>query len=224
MRILLVDNDNEYSDKLKESISSRDYKVCAVDNSIVGLEAMATQHYDLIICDSSLKIVDGLRLIESARTIDPDIKTMLLVAHSETTEELSALEMRVDAYVEKTKSQEIVIAYIDKLLEMKQVRYAGQSVLESKAEGITVDLKTHTVLCGEEEVDLTPTEFEVLRYFLSNRNIVLSRDEIISEVWSDKEIIHDSRVVDVHVQKLREKLKSYAIITIRGKGYKWSEN
>ena len=86
-----------------------------------------------------------------------------------------------------------------------------------------MDLKSHTVVHHGHLIDLTPKEFEVLRIFLTKMNSVVSRDEMISIVWNEEVISDDSRVVDVHVQKLREKLQTRVIQMVRGKGYKWFE-
>lgn len=222
-RIILVEENNDYREFLDNILTREGYEVVVAENAIRGLEILAVERFDLIMTDLHLEVVDGIRLIGTAREIDPGIMTIVLTEKPATVEELAQLKVSVDFYVEKNRSIDIILAYVKILLDKKRKTSPEKALLFSVEEDLKVDVKSHTVVKEGQTIDLTPKEFEVLRCFLANKNNVISREDMINEVWIDEVVADDSRVVDVHVQKLREKLKSYSILTVRGKGYKWHE-
>lgn len=217
-KIILVEDQKEYREYLSQFLIKEGFNV---SDAITGIELLAKNKYDLIITDLHLDVVDGVRLIGTAKEIHPDIKTMIITDESANASELAALRVNVDVYLEKNRSIDVILAYVNKLIKKKKEVEKELVVLHSKEEELTMDLKSHTVVHHGNLIDLTPKEFEVLRIFLTKMNSVVSRDEMISIVWNEEVISDDSRVVDVHVQKLREKLQTRVIQMVRGKGYKW---
>lgn len=222
-KIILVEDQKEYREYLSQFLIKEGFNVSVASDAITGIELLAKNKYDLIITDQHLDVVDGVRLIGTAKEIHPDIKRMIITDESANASELAALRVNVDVYLEKNRSIDVILAYVNKLIKKKKEVEKELVVLHSKEEELTMDLKSHTVVHHGNLIDLTPKEFEVLRIFLTKMNSVVSRDEMISIVWNEEVISDDSRVVDVHVQKLREKLQTRAIQTVRGKGYKWFE-
>lgn len=222
-KIILVEQQKDYREYLGQFLTHEGFSVSVANDAITGIELLAKYTYDLIITDLHLDLVDGIRLIGTAKEIHPGIKTMIITDETASTSELAALRVNVDVYLEKNRSVDVVLAYVHKLIKKKKKGERESVVLHSKEENLTMNLKYHTVVQNDKQIDLTPKEFEVLSVLLSNMNSVVSRDEMISIVWNEEEISDDSRVVDVHVQKLREKLQSRVIQTVRGKGYKWFE-
>lgn len=222
-KIILVEDQKEYREYLSQFLIKEGFNVSVSSDAITGIELLAKNKYDLIITDLHLDVVDGVKLIGTAKEIHPDIKTMIITDESANASELAALRVNVDVYLEKNRSIDVILAYVNKLIKKKKEVEKELVVLHSKEEELTMDLESHTVVHHGNLIDLTPKEFEVLRIFLTKMNSVVSRDEMISIVWNEEVISDDSRVVDVHVQKLREKLQTRAIQTVRGKGYKWFE-
>ena len=222
-KIILVEDQKEYREYLSQFLIKEDFNVNVASDAITGIELLAKNKYDLIITDLHLDVVDGVRLIGTAKEIHPDIKTMIITDESANASELADLRVNVDVYLEKNRSIDVILAYVNKLIRKKKEVEKELVVLHSKEEELTMDLKSHTVVHHGNLIDLTPKEFEVLRIFLTKMNSVVSRDEMISIVWNEEVISDDSRVVDVHVQKLREKLQTRVIQMVRGKGYKWFE-
>lgn len=222
-KIILVEDQKEYREYLSQFLIKEDFNVNVASDAITGIELLAKNKYDLIITDLHLDVVDGVRLIGTAKEIHPDIKTMIITDESANASELAALRVNVDGYLEKNRSIDVILAYVNKLIKKKKEVEKELVVLHSKEEELTMDLKSHMVVHHGNLIDLTPKEFEVLRIFLTKMNSVVSRDEMISIVWNEEVISDDSRVVDVHVQKLREKLQTRVIQMVRGKGYKWFE-
>ena len=87
----------------------------------------------------------------------------------------------------------------------------------------TLNVRDHEVRKDNESINLSPKEFELLKLFLENKSTVLTRDDIIKTVWASEKLLESTRIVDVHIQKLREKLNTFSIATVRGIGYKWNE-
>ena len=222
-KIILVEDQKEYREYLSQFLIKEGFNVNVASDAITGIELLAKNKYDLIITDLHLDVVDGVRLIGTAKEIHPDIKTMIITDESANASELAALRVNVGVYLEKNRSIDVILAYVNKLIKKKKEVEKELVVLHSKEEELTMGLKSHMVVHHGNLIDLTPKEFEVLRIFLTKMNSVVSRDEMISIVWNEEVISDDSRVVDVHVQKLREKLQTRVIQMVRGKGYKWFE-
>lgn len=222
-KIILVEDQKEYREYLSQFLIKEGFNVSVASDAITGIELLAKNKYDLIITDLHLDVVDGVRLIGTAKEIHPDIKTMIITDESANASELAALRVNVDVYLEKNRSIDVILAYVNKLIKKKKEVEKELVVLHSKEEELSMDLKSHMVVHHGNLIDLTPKEFVVLRIFLTKMNSVVSRDEMISIVWNEEVISDDSRVVDVHVQKLREKLQTRVIQMVRGKGYKWFE-
>lgn len=222
-KIILVEDQKEYREYLSQFLIKEGFNVSVASDAITGIELLAKNKYDLIITDLHLDVVDGVRLIGTAKEIHPDIKTMIITDESANASELADLRVNVDVYLEKNRSIDVILAYVNKLIKKKKEVEKELVVLHSKEEELTMGLKSHMVVHHGNLIDLTPKEFEVLRIFLTKMNSVVSRDEMISIVWNEEVISDDSRVVDVHVQKLREKLQTRVIQMVRGKGYKWFE-
>lgn len=214
-KIILVEDQKEYREYLSQFLIKEGFNVSVASDAITGIELLAKNKYDLIITDLHLDVVDGVRLIGTAKEIHPDIKTMIITDESANASELAALRVNVDVYLEKNRSIDVILAYVNKLIKKKKEVEKELVVLHSKEEELTMDLKSHTVVHHGNLIDLTPKEFEVLRIFLTKMNSVVSRDEMISIVWNEEVISDDSRVVDVHVQKLREKLQTRVIQMVR---------
>ncbi len=214
-KIILVEDQKEYREYLSQFLIKEGFNVSVASDAITGIEFLAKNKYDLIITDLHLDVVDGVRLIGTAKEIHPDIKTMIITDESANASELADLRVNVDVYLEKNRSIDVILAYVNKLIKKKKEVEKELVVLHSKEEELTMDLKSHTVVQHGNLIDLTPKEFEVLRIFLTKMNSVVSRDEMISIVWNEEVISDNSRVVDVHVQKLREKLQTRVIQTVR---------
>lgn len=222
-RILLVEDEQIYRDLLKKIITEKGYAVVAVDNPISGVEELVRNSYDLVISDLRMKEMDGIRFINTAKTIQENIKTIILTGAPDEESEMDAIDNQVDMYLVKEKGKNVLLKYIDLVLQKEMGNADNSDILRSKVENIMLDKKTHKVFKQEEELELTRIEFELLKLLLENKDKVMTRAEIIEKVWliSAEEV--ESRIVDVHMKNLRDKLQTFSIVTIRGYGYKWNE-
>lgn len=118
---------------------------------------------------------------------------------------------------------EVIVKYIKVLLEKRKFRTPINEEVTSREEGICITLNTHLVTKNNVEVSLTPREYQILKVFLENKGVTLSRQEIINVVWGNPVEEIDERTIDLHIKNIRSKLDIVSLITVRGYGYKWNE-
>lgn len=223
MNILYVEDNEQYRKLIHERLETAGYNVTSVDTALKAIELAAINVYDLVLSDLRLPTIDGLVLAETIKNIDSKILVVILTGDSDEESELEAIDQNVDLYLTKDKSMSVILRYISKLTkEIKDLRRNGES-LYSKQEDLYINLTNRYVEKAKQEIALTPKEFEILKIFLINKNKTISREEIIQEVWetSNKEV--DVRLVDNHIKKIRQKLNTFSLSTVRGYGYRWNE-
>lgn len=223
-KILFVEDDNSYRDVIADILTKEGYDVDAVATSMEGIEQFAEHEYDLVISDLMLDDVDGVRFLRYIKKIQPNIKTMILTGSPNDESEISALEIAIDKYMTKDVRVEVLLKYIEYLLTLsKKSKSEKNLVLESIRDNILVDHIARTVRKDGTEVKVTPKEYGILHVLLEKRGRAVSREEIIDAIWDKEYEAIDSRVIDVHIKSLRNKLKLQSIVAIRGYGYKWDE-
>lgn len=221
---MLVDDNQEYIESLAKLLQEVGYEVDTYTNPWKAIEVGAKKQYDLIVSDYEMPEVNGVKVIETIRNMQGEIRSILLTGYNDEEHELESLEKQVDMFLSKEKTFSVILSYIQKLLTQNVVSYrSGLTKLYSKVEKIELIKETHEVYKNEELVDLTPREFSVLEYFLENKGRKIHRSTMIEDIWSSEISETDYRVVDVHIRRLREKLNILCIVSIRGYGYKWNE-
>ena len=223
-RVLIVDDDVQYASGIEKILKEEGYFVISVDDPVTGIEEVAKTEIDLVISDYNMETMNGLRFLSSVKSIRPSTKCMLLTGFPSEEIESVVLDMYIDCYLSKDKSLPIIKKYIRQTLEAEELKQNRDSKrLISGPENIVVDLTSLSVYKNNELVSLTRKEYEILKLLLQNKGIALSREEIVDSIWTQEVEAVDLRIVDGHIKKLRHKLKTLAIMSIRGYGYKWSE-
>lgn len=223
-KLLVIDDQIEYLEFLSNALRSLGYDVKSANSPVVGLEMFVSEHFDLVLSDLKMDIMDGIRLAAAIKSMNKQTKVIILTANPTEETEISALDVKVDQYISKDKSIEVIRRYIENVLNQKKEDDLGRKLqLFSTPEQIVMNLVEHTVYKQGVPVQLTLKEFQLLKFFLENKNIALSREMIIDAVWEENYIDVDERVVDVHVKKVRNKLKAFSLMSLRGLGYKWNE-
>lgn len=223
--ILVVEDHDEFRHLLVKVLKEEGYNVDQVDNPIDALEKFVLKTFDLVISDYRMEMMNGTRLLKSIKAINPNIKTIILTGEPTETIELEAIDEQVDYFIEKRKSLSIVLKYVEKALTLLQ---DGKSTVKSKKlfskeEVIEMDLDSLAVKKDGRIISLSSKEWTLLKLFLENKNVALSRERIVDALWQvDIENI-DERTVDSHVKNLRKKLQSFSIATVRNFGYRWNE-
>lgn len=224
-KILFVEDDNQYRNTLINVLSKEGYQVDGAEHALQAMELFTkNQGYDLIISDLMMDNIDGIQFLTYIKNINPNSKTMILTAEPSMETELAALNIYVDKYLVKGTHIDVLLKYVERILEdPRAIAPLQHTLLRSKVEGVVVDVTALTVTKDEQEVALTPKEFAILKILLENRGLAVSREKILDELWDTKFETVDARVIDVHVKALRKKLQIQSIISVRGYGYKWFE-
>ncbi|QIK68982.1 response regulator transcription factor [Erysipelothrix sp. HDW6C] len=224
-RILYIEDNPEYNEYITRRLRESGYDVDTSFNALEAIEKVAIYSYDLILSDLNLEDIDGIRLISTAKNIDPYIRTAILTGNPSAETELAAIDLHIDLYLDKTRDFSVIVKYIENLFlnDIPKVAQHKQRLV-SKKENIIVDLDTRIVTKEDTTIDCTPIEFGILETLLRNKSKVVSRNEILTAAWpNDCNDGMNERIIDVHVKNLRMKLKTFSIASIRGVGYKWNE-
>ena len=215
MKLLIAEDDASLRRVLVTILQKNNYSVDAVDNGGDALDALCTDLYDVAILDIMMPVMDGIQACQAIRGFS-QIPIIMLTAKSDEDSEVMGFVCGADEYISKPVKFPVFIARVKALLKRSVT-------LRSQVEvaGICIDPDAHTVTVDGQEVALTPREFELLLYVAQNKNIALSRQQILSAVWNF-DYYGDARTVDTHVKNLRMKLGSHgsALKTVRGRGYK----
>lgn len=225
-KILLVEDDVDYAKILKNLLVQEQYMVDIVHTSANALKRTNNISYDLVIVDLHLGTLNGIQLMELLRRASPGIKIMILTGSTLDQDEVIALQDGANEYVRKTIAFAVLIQRIEKILHKSgENEYFSQQKFSSKFERIEMNPELREVIQDGELINLTQLEYDLLGYFLKNKNKPLSRANMFRDIWQlDVDVVSsDVRAIDTHVKNLRKKMNIKSIYTVRGIGYRWYE-
>lgn len=216
--ILIVEDELRIRFLLRDYLTRDDFNVFEASNGEEGLFIFSTQKIDLVLLDIMMPIMDGITMLEKLREVST-VPVILLTAKSEEDDKLQGYDYGADDYVTKPFSPKVLIAKVKALLKRSREDIDSSS---QEFNGLTINKLSHEVRVNGNEITLSPKEYELLIYLVTNEGIALSRDNILDNVWG-LDYYGDIRTVDTNVKRLREKLldKSNLIVTVRGSGYKF---
>ncbi|MDR0249355.1 MAG: response regulator transcription factor [Oscillospiraceae bacterium] len=220
VKILIVDDEAKLRRLVGDCLRREGYEVLEADNGKSALDAVTrTGGLSLVVMDVMMPVMDGITALREIRGFSK-IPVLMLTAKSEEEDELDAFTSGTDDYLTKPFSLAVLQARIRALLK----RGGEAEAAVYTAGGITLDTRAYTVKCNGEPAELTPKEFEFLLYFMKNKGIALSREQILNSVWN-YDFFGDARTIDTHVKNMRTKLGACGelIKTVRGHGYKLEE-
>ena len=220
-KILVVDDESRMRKLVRDFLVKNNYEVVEASDGEEALDLFFEKNdIDLVILDVMMPKMDGWQVCREIRAYSK-VPIIMLTAKSDERDELMGFELGVDEYISKPFSPKILVARVEAIL-----RRTGQAAAEAVVEagGIRLDKQAHSVTVGDEVIDLSYKEFELLAYFMENKGIALSREKILNSVWN-YDYFGDARTIDTHVKKLRSKMgaKGELIKTIWGMGYKFEE-
>ena len=223
-KILVVDDEADVLDILKTNLQASGFAVIAVQEAAVALIKARAESPALIILDLMLPGMSGLDICRVLKS-DPDtrnIPIIFLTARADLVDKVVGLELGADDYVTKPFSPRELVLRVNRSLCRTPDEAAGSEVLTIGE--LVLDIARHGVTVAGEAVELTATEFKLLALLMDRRGRVQGRDRLLNDVWGYESAI-DTRTVDTHVRRLREKLGPVAfyIETIRGVGYRIAE-
>lgn len=217
MRILLVEDEQNVASFLKKGLEEEFYTVDVAEDGGDGLAMATSKEYDCIILDVMLPEISGIEICKKLRSSNVKTPILMLTALDSVGNKVEGLESGADDYLTKPFAFSELLARIRALL-----RRAPDSLSELTLNDLRMDLLSRRVFRGEQEIILTQKGFAILEYFLRNRGRVLSRTQIIENIWGYN-FDPNTNVVDVHIKFLREKIdkgfKTKLIHTVRGSGY-----
>lgn len=219
-KILIVEDEEKLSRVLELELQYENYETKIADNGVDALELMQDETWDLVLLDIMIPRLSGLEVLRRLRKTDEETPVILLTARDQVHDKVSGLDLGANDYVTKPFQIEELLARIRAHLRKPKVKELTAEVLE--VGDLSVNLATRQVIRSEKEIQLTPREFDLLTYLMKNKNIVLTREQIMEEVWG-YDYIGDTNVVDVYIRYVRQKVdKGFErpyIETIRGVGY-----
>lgn len=217
VNILLVEDESRIREIVKTYAIKDQFNIFEADTGKEAMEMLELQEYHMVVLDVMLPDTDGWSILRKIRK-EKGIPVIMLTARGEEDDKLMGFELGADDYVTKPFSAKELIARIKSVLRRNQVVMAGEAI---EINYIHINTSFHQIQVHGEEVDLSPLEYKLLMYFVDNRNIALSREQILNGVWGF-DYFGDERTVDTHVKRLRKKLKDDGelIKTIRGVGYR----
>jgi len=216
MHVLVVDDEKLIRDVIKEYLYLEKFEVDEAENGIEAINKVKDNNYDIIIMDIMMPKMDGYTACKEIKAIK-DIPFIMLSARGEEYDKLIGFDLGVDDYVTKPFSPKELVARIKAVTKRKD---NSSEIYIIK--GIKLDNVAHDVYIDEKKIYLTPKEYDLLKYFIDNKNIALSRENLLSNIWG-YDFYGDDRTIDTHVKTLRKHLGKYKdmIITVRGVGYKF---
>ncbi|GAB6181928.1 response regulator transcription factor [Desulfotomaculum defluvii] len=217
-KILIVEDEVKISRFLELELTHEGYEVEQAHDGRTGLDKILNKVFDLIILDIMLPSINGLEILRRIRK-NSDIPVIILTAKDETMEKVMGLDMGADDYVTKPFAIEELLARIRVALKRKAATTKNKIL---QIHDLKLDVDKYLLTFDNEPIELTKREFELLKYLLENKNIVLTRDRILETVWG-YDYAGDTNVVDVYIRYLRSKIddkfNKKFIHTVRGVGY-----
>lgn len=220
MKILIVEDDKGISDFVIPELEHEGYTTCLAVTGREALEKFESEKPDLILLDIMLPELNGLEVLRRIRAVS-SVPVILETARGETIDKINGLNLGADDYIPKPFEIEELLARINALFRRISYNQPKEACLTYKSLTLNLDRMSFSFEGGE-EVQLSKTEFLMLRLFIENQGKVLSRSQVIDEVWGKGHFI-DENTVDVYVGYLRSKISDFTkdgyIKTVRGAGY-----
>jgi DNA-binding response OmpR family regulator len=216
MKILVVDDEELIRNVIREYLLLEDFIVDEANDGVQAVNKVIENNYDLIIMDIMMPHKDGYQACKEIKDIK-DIPFIFLSARSDEYDKLLGFDLGVDDYVTKPFSPKELVARVKAVIK----RSNGNKKI-FRINGLVLDDQAHDVFINDDKVALTPKEYDLLKYFIINKNVALSREMLLSNVWG-YDFYGEDRTIDTHIKTLRKNLKEYGdyITTVRGVGYKF---
>lgn len=227
-RVLVVDDEHEIADLIEVYLRNENYEVLKFYSAKEALSCIETTELDLAILDIMLPDINGFTLCQKIRE-RYTYPIIMLTAKDEETDKITGLTLGADDYITKPFRPLEMVARVKAQLRRYKRYNAAQSAPVSEPvivhSGLVMDINTHECLLNEKPLELTPTEFSILRILLERKGSVVSAEELFHEIWKDEYYSKSNNTITVHIRHLREKMNDTVdnpkyIKTVWGVGYK----
>ncbi len=216
MKILIVDDEELIRNVIKEYLTQDGYIIDEASDGEIAVNKAINNNYDLIVMDIMMPNKDGFSAVKEIKE-KKNIPFIMLSARGEEYDKLTGFDLGIDDYMTKPFSPKELVARIKAVLKRtnkEEDKYVFNTLI--------IDDKAHEVLVDDKKINLTPKEYDLLKYLIKNNNIALSREQLLSAIWG-YDFYGDDRTIDTHIKTLRKNLGKYGdlIVTVRGMGYKF---
>ena len=224
IKILVVDDEAPIRMMLRQALVRYGFEVMEAVDGQDALNQIADSMPDLLLLDWMMPGITGINLAHKLRhdAATRELPIIMLTAKTDEDDRVKGLEWGADDFVSKPFSPRELIARINAVLRRSNPAEADGVIEQGQ---LRLDASSHRVMAGDQQIELGPTEFKLLRFFMNNPDKVFSRNQLLDRVWSQGSFIED-RTVDVHIRRLRKVLEPHEIEgylqTVRGTGYRFS--
>lgn len=220
-KILIVDDEENIREVLKEYAEFEGHEVDEAGDGMKAIEMARAKDYDIIIMDVMLPRLDGYSACKEIRKFK-QTPMLMLSARGEEYDKLHGFDVGIDDYVVKPFSPKEVMARVNAIVKRNSNSVSNTAVMVEKFEGLEINFTSRDVFIDGAKANLTPKEYDLLFYLVRNKNIALTRNKLLEEVWG-YDFFGDDRTIDTHIKMLRNNLGPYRkfIVTLRGLGYKF---
>lgn len=223
LKILVVDDEENIREVIREYAEFEGHEVDEACDGMEAVEKAKEKDYDIIIMDIMMPRLDGYLACKEIRKFK-QTPVMMLSARGEEYDKLFGFELGIDDYVVKPFSPKEVMARVNAIVKRNVVSASAPSAPSDieRFEGLEINFVSRDVFIDGEKANLTPKEYDLLFYLVRNKNIALTRNKLLEEVWG-YDFFGDDRTIDTHIKMLRNNLGPYRkfIVTLRGLGYKF---
>lgn len=220
-KILIVDDEENIREVLKEYAEFEGHEVDEAGDGMKAIEMAKAKDYDIIIMDVMLPRLDGYSACKEIRKFK-QTPMLMLSARGEEYDKLHGFDVGIDDYVVKPFSPKEVMARVNAIVKRNSMAVSNTAAEVETFEGLEINFTSRDVFIDGEKANLTPKEYDLLFYLVRNKNIALTRNKLLEEVWG-YDFFGDDRTIDTHIKMLRNNLGPYRkfIVTLRGLGYKF---
>ncbi|MCX8053665.1 MAG: response regulator transcription factor [Armatimonadetes bacterium] len=223
-KVLVIDDEQDVCELITLYFEKAGFQVICTGDGSEGVEMVKTEKPDIVILDLMLPGVDGLDVCKEIRKTS-NVPLIMLSARVDEVDRVLGLEIGADDYVTKPFSPRELLARVKAVLRRAAYVPSPDDQQVLNLPGLSISRISREVIVGEQRIDLTPKEFDLLWYLASNRNRVFTREQLLEQVWAYQEFYGDERTVDQHIKRLRRKIEINGspcrITTIWGVGYKF---
>ncbi|WP_265938892.1 response regulator transcription factor [Bacillus thuringiensis] len=216
--ILVVEDDQEIQELIKQFLMTQQYKVIVASDGLEGMKQFNKQFFDLILLDVMMPNLNGFEVAKMIRS-QSNIPIIMLTALEEEQDQMKGFDLGIDDYITKPFSFHVLMRRVEAVLRRSNNQSTDNHFVFRE---LHVDGDAYKVYVNKVEVPLTTKEFEILQLLLQNEKKVLTRENIVEKIWG-YEYAGDTRMIDTHMKNIRKKLDIPYIKTVKGIGYKIDE-
>ncbi|MDE5823737.1 MAG: response regulator transcription factor [Lachnospiraceae bacterium] len=218
-KILVVEDNQDYQELLQNFLENAHHEITAAADGAAALAMIDSKFYDLILLDLMLPGMDGFDVCRAIRQ-KCDTPVIILTALDSESHQMRGYELQIDDYITKPVSMALLLHKVEAVLRRTMPSVSLSTSETLNYEGISLDLRTHTVCVADKQIDFTLREFEILQELMQTPGNVVTRKSLIEKLWG-YDFYDDTRIVDTHMKNIRRKLGTADCIeTVRGVGYK----